>query len=105
MGYLFYPYARVYYHPAKRGPNSNIEQADGAVVAIFRALQNARRQQETRRQTLDRMPASHEERRCWKRLIRYFTNLPPLASAEVDHSSIRWVSRNDYWRYQRTKRR
>jgi hypothetical protein len=103
MRYLFFSNARGYYHPAKSGPNLHIEQADCAVVAIFRELQNAWQRQGRQRTTFDAMQASGEERKCWRRLIRYLTRLPPPPSREQDHSSVGRADRrrHDYWRHHR----
>jgi hypothetical protein len=74
MGYLFYPNAQVCSgHAAKNSFKTNIEKAGSAVIAIFMELQVVWRRHDTQRKSV---PVSHQERRCWKRLIRYLAKLP-----------------------------
>jgi hypothetical protein len=95
----------LFFSNTQGGLNSKREQADCVVVAIFGELQNAWRRQGRQRTTFDAMQASEQERKCWKRLIRYLT-LPPPPSREQDHSSIgradrkrTTISRHDYGRH------
>jgi hypothetical protein len=54
-----------------------IEPADSFVVKVFAELQKIWRREGSQRRTLDHMPSSRQERRRWKRLIRYLSTLAP----------------------------